>query len=55
MYFKTLILSNFVNIMIILDTFTWYFMLQMITRAFESKEERKDSKRIKNEKYGLNA
>ena len=30
----------------------WYFMLQIITRALELKEERKDSKQIKNEKYG---
>ena len=55
MYFKALILSNFVSIVIILDTFTWYFMLQMIIRALESKDERKDLKRIKKEKDGLNA
>ena len=55
MYFKVLILKNFVSIIIILDTFTWYFMLQMITRALELKEERKDSKRMKNEKGGLDA
>ena len=55
MYFKISILRNFVSIIIILDIFTWYFMLQMITRALELKEERKDAKRIKNEKEGLNA
>ena len=55
MYFKVLIFSNFVSIISILDTFTWYFILQMITRTLESKEERKDSKRIKNEKNGLDA
>ena len=55
MYFKAQILSNFISIINILDTFTWYFMLQMITRALELKEERKDAKRRKNEKEGLNA
>ena len=55
MYFETLIFSNFVSIIIILDTFTWYFMLQMITRALELKEERKDAKRRKKEEDGLNA
>ena len=55
MYFKTPILSNFVSIIIILDTFTWYFMLQMITRALELKEKRKDAKRMKNKKDELNA
>ena len=49
MYFKVLLLSNFVSIISILDTFTWYFILQMITWALESKEE------IKNEKDGLDA
>ena len=55
MYFKDPILSYFVSIISILDIFTWYFILQMITRALESKEERKDSKHIKNEKGGLDA
>ena len=53
--FKIPILRNFVSFIIILDTFTWYFMLQMITQALELKEERKDAKRMKNEKGGLDA
>ena len=55
MYFKAHILRNFVRIIINLDIFTWYFILQMITRALESKEEEKDLKWIKNEKGGLHA
>ena len=55
MYFKVSILRNFVSIIIILDTFTWYFMLQMITQALELKKERKDAKRMKNGKDGLDA
>ena len=55
MYFKAPILKNFGRIIIILDTFTWYFILQMITRVLESKEEGKDSKQIKNEKGRLHA
>ena len=55
MYFKVPLLSNFVSIISILDTFTWYFILQMITRALELKEERKDAKRMKNKKDGLDA
>ena len=50
MCFKALILSNFVSIIIILDTFMWYFMLQVIARALESKEERKDAKGTKKKK-----
>ena len=50
MYFKAPILRNFVRIIIILDTFTWYFILHMIIRALESKGEEKYSKRLRNEK-----
>ena len=50
MYFKVSILRNFVSIIIILDTFTLYFILQMIIRALELKGEEKDSKRLRNEK-----
>ena len=55
MYFKASILRNFVRIIIILDTCTWYFILQMTTRALKSKEEENDLKWIKNEKGGLHA
>ena len=55
MYFKTPIFRNFVRIIIILDTFTWYFILQMITRLLKSKEKENDLKWIKNEKGGLHA
>ena len=55
MYFKVLILKNFVSIIIILDTFIWYFILQMIIRVLKSKGEEKYSKRMKNEKGGLDA
>ena len=50
MYFKITILRNFVSFIIILDTFTCYFILHMIIWTLESKGKEKDSKKLRSEK-----